>query len=1404
MVDSANLNDFLSHLRRLDVNLTAEHGRLGCSAPQGVLTDDLKEELKARKAEILEFLQEQQQRSICPPLMPAYRDAHLAPSLSQERLWLLQQSDPRMALPNRTFALRLSGVLDRTALERVLKEIIRRHKVLRTIILGVNGTPRAIPQSEFNWDMDVDYLRGIPGAQRERDFLNMISAESTRSFDLTSAPLIRATLVVLAETDHALLISLPQIAADGWSLGIFAREIPEIYDAFSKNRPSPVPELPVQYVDYARWHREYCGNGELQTDRLYWDQKLHSVSVLDLPVVHRRASGSFDRDYCRQILPARMRESVQSFSGGENVTRFITLLAAFQVLLFRYTRQTDIVVWSTVNGRSRPELETLIGDLSNDLPLRTDLSGNPTGRQLVGRIRDTVQEAFAHKNISPEQLAGVLSLPRAMNHAPPQIMFTVRDSETRTFELPELTIDQLDLHNVSSPYDLTVEAIDCDRGLELLWKYDAAMFDVASIKRMQQHYRQLLEGLLGHPEAQISELPFLTHAEQSELSATVGGPHVQYPRHLTLDRWFERQVVRTPGVAAVICGSEELTYEELSRRSNHLANRLRMLGVEPGALVGLCLDRSVEMAVALFGILKAGGAYVPLDPQYPRERIAFMLQDSQAAVLITEEDLLQRLPSRLPAVVCMDHDRDALARENSEPVVSDAVADDLAYVIYTSGSTGKPKGVEVTHRSVLNLLASMQREPGISEGDRLLAVTTLSFDIAGLEFFLPLVSGAHLIIAPSATAADGEALAQLLHTSGATMMQATPATWRLLLESGWRGTPGLRILCGGESFPRELANRLLTTGSDVWNMYGPTETTIWSTLYRVQECDGPVPIGKPIGNTQVHVLDDFGHAVPVGVPGELYIGGEGVARGYLRRPELTVDKFVANPVYPGERLYRTGDLARRMPDGNLEYIGRLDNQVKIRGFRIELSEIESVLEQEPGIRQAVAIIREDTLNDQRLIAYLIPEAQNAPNPKQLRAALLATLPDYMVPTSFVILEAFPLTPNGKVDRRALPRPDGGVITSANFVPPHTELEREVAEICQEVLHIPLVGRHDNFFDLGGHSLLIVQLQSRLRRKFGREISLVELFGSPTVCGIARLLDRNEHENGGAAAEVNPAITPWKCLVPIHTGGTRTPLFFVVGYLGAEETPQILSRLVPHLGPDQPVYGLRPRWIEGMGEEYLSVGEMASECLAEVRAVQPVGPYLLGGYCVAGSVAFEMAQQLVRAGEEVGLLAMIDAARPSPVRSVLLDLCYRLHSSYYLNRAKHIWDVVSEIVFSRHSERKKLVKEVLRRKFGKDAETPVVPTPDPLADFKLNHWRLMHRYRPEPYPGHVTLIVCEKWYRFDKYPGWAGITGSLNLCKLPGDHTAVLTVHSPELVRFLLASVARGSQNARRSRDAREV
>lgn len=1111
MEPSLNTIEFMSYLRSLDIQLNVKEGRLACTAPKGVMTEELKTELKARKAEILDFIQKHNERGTIPPISRLTpRPEYATPSSGQQRLWFLEKFDPGSAVYNIPTGLHFLGKLDHLALQQSLQEMIRRHESLRTSMVDADGVPQTRIWPAVNWQMERVSLLETPENERQQQLACIAVEQASRHFDLTSAPLLRACLVVMGETEHILLIVLHHICSDGWSLGVLADELADLYVAFSAGKPSPLPELAVQYADYTHWHRQYIEEGIMQSQIAFWRETLKGqLPTMDLPLDRPRpAVMTFTGVRKQQILSSELMTAVERFSIAENVTPFITLLAAFKLLLFRYTREPDVIVGSVTAGRSRPELEKLVGLFLNNLALRTDLSGDPSVRDLLARVRKTALDAFAHDEVPLDLLTQVLQPPRDLSRSPFfQVMFILQNFPLRTFELPDLKITPLFPDAGTARYDISVEAVKRDGGLLIFWEFNTDLFDSSTIEFMQKHYQQLVKSLIDSPESRISELSMLTDAELKEFSGAHTDTRTDYPREACLHECFERQAAKSPNAIAVRCGEVHLTYQELDLRANRVAVHLRKLGFGRGALAGIAVERSVEMVVALLGVLKAGGAYIPIDPEYPHDRIAYMLEDSGATVLVTQQHLLGLLPDSSVQTLCLDKEQVFVSETTDRLSPVDISANDLAYVIYTSGSTGKPKGVEITHRSVVNFLTSMQREPGISAFDRLLAVTTLSFDIAGLELYLPLSVGAQVIIAPRADVADGVALSRLLQQSGATILQATPVTWRLLLESGWKGTPGLKILCGGEALPRDLADRLLSTGSEVWNLYGPTETTIWSSLFRVRAGTGAVPIGKPIANTQIYILDENKVPVPAGVVGELFIGGDGLARSYLHRPELTNEKFVNNPFRAGEKLYRTGDLARRLKDGNFDCLGRLDHQIKLRGFRIELGEIETALVQLSNIRQAVVIVREDTPGDQRLCAYLILKERSAIDPKMLRETLLLKLPEYMVPSAFMALEAFPLTPNKKVDRKALPVPEKTSSVSAVYTPPRTEYEGKVAAIWQDLLRNPHIGVNDNFFDLGGHSLLVVQLQNRLRQNFNREISLVELFQRPTVASIAGFLNQ---------------------------------------------------------------------------------------------------------------------------------------------------------------------------------------------------------------------------------------------------------------------------------------------------------
>jgi amino acid adenylation domain-containing protein len=1126
------LVDLLARLRALDVQLSVQEGKLSCTAPKGVLTAELKAQLAAKKPAIIRFLEEHQRVGAVAAITRVPRERHMEPSFGQERLWFLDQLEGKSYAYNIAGGLRLTGELNREALGRALEEIVRRHEVLRAGIVGVAGKPRVAVELALDWKMSFVSFAAEPAERREQAMVDFGTQELRKTFDIAEPPLIRCCLVEMGPQEHVLMFNVHHIAADGWSLGVITDELTRMYQAFSKGQASPLEEADLDYLDYVHWHRQHT-TAVRPVQLAYWKRQLKApLPMTEFPIDHARPSmATFQGKRTKQTISSELRAAAQKFSTAENVTLFTTLLTAFDLLLYRYTRQTDILVGTVAAGRVRPELERLVGLFINNIPLRSDLSGDPTVREMLARNRDVTLGAFSHQDVPFGDLVEATQGHREMNRSPLfQTLFILQNFPIRDLEFAGLTLKTVAIDIGASRFDLTIEAGESSKGeLVMDWEYNTLLFDDATIERFKRHFEALLAGIVSSPQLHISELPMMSAEElRGILGAASGETGPIAP--LCVHQLFEEQAARRANEPAVTFEGATLSYGELNKRANRLANKLRKLGVGPDVLVAVCLERSGEMVVAVLAVLKAGGAYVPLDPAYPRDRMQFILEDSHAAVAITEEKLLELVGSSAPAVVCVDRDREALASESDVlPAVADVSATgpkNLAYVIYTSGSTGKPKGVEVMHHSAVNFLASMRKTPGFLEEDRLLAVTTLSFDIAGLELYLPLTSGGCVVVAAKSVLADGVGLGRMVDDQNISVMQATPVTWRLLLDSGWRGKTGLKILCGGEAFPAELAKRLAQTGGEVWNLYGPTETTIWSTTYRVTgEAEaGRVPIGKPIANTQLYVLDEKLQPVPNGVAGELFIGGDGLARGYLRRTDLTSERFISSPFGEG-RLYRTGDLVRRLPDGNVEYLERLDNQIKLRGFRIELGEIESALEQQANLAHAVAMVREDTPGDQRLTAYVVTRQQNGRDAGAIRQALSARLPEYMVPAQIVFLDALPLTPNKKVDKRALPVPEKTAAVSAMYVPPKTQAETDVAAIWRDLLKHERVGTNDNFFDLGGHSLLVVQLQSRLRQKFATEITLVELFQMPTVAAIAALVDSRNGKTPGSKVPAGASSYP---------------------------------------------------------------------------------------------------------------------------------------------------------------------------------------------------------------------------------------------------------------------------------------
>ncbi len=1187
-------------------------------------------------------------------------------SYGQKALWFLHRSAPKSSAYNTAFPVRIRSDVDVSALLSAFQKLIDRHPCLRTTFPMRDGEP----VQEIHGYQQVCF-KEIDASTWTEDELNRNVVEAyQRPFDLERGPVLRVSLFTRSQQDHVLLLTIHHIASDGWSLWMLLQELRLLYPAQKAGAQAALPPLAHQYTDYIDWQTTKLDGSKGGQLWDYWQHQLAGeLPVLNLPTDRPRPPVQTDHGASHPFkLNEKLTQGLQELAQTEGATLYMTLLAAFQVLLHRYTNQEDILVGSPTSGRSQSEFAGIVGCFVNSVVLRGNLSGNPTFKQFLSKMRQTVLDAIAHQDYPFPLLVERLQPNRDPSRSPLfQTLFVLQKPQWRELAdliTPSETVARvdwggLDLEFFALPmqegqFDLTLEMVEAKESLFGLFKYNTDLFDAATITRMLGHFQTLLEGIVANPEQCLSDLPLLTPAERQTLLVAWNDTRQDYPKHWCIHQMFEAQVEQTPDAVAAVFEDQPLTYRELNCRANQLAHHLQQLGVKPEVLVGICVERSLEMVVGLLGILKAGGAYVPLDPAYPPDRLAYVLQDADVSVLLTQHSLVKHQPDveatrrfhlRATHTVCLDTDWLDISKHSAENLATAIHPYNQAYVIYTSGSTGQPKGVQIPHSAVVNFLTSMSLFPGLEASDVLLAVTTLSFDIAALEIFLPLTVGARVVIASREVAAAPSKLAVMLATSGASIMQATPATWQMLLESGWTGnqqqiagkmSAPLKMLCGGEALPRELANQLLSLGASLYNMYGPTETTIWSAACRVEAGEEPVRIAQPIGNTQFYILDSHQQPLPVGVPGELYIGGAGLARGYLNRPELTAEKFIPNPFSHEEdaRLYKTGDLVRYLPDGTIEFLGRIDHQVKIRGFRIELGEIEAVLAQHPKVREAVVIASEDIPGNKRLVAYVVPH-QKTLTSSELRRFLKEQLPDYMLPSAFVMLEALPLTPNGKVDRRALPTPHTFNTTqAASFIPPRDSLEWQLAQIWSEVLSIHPVGVRDNFFDLGGHSLLAVRLMAKIQQQFGKNLPLGTLFQSATIEQLANIL-RQQTDS-----------LAWSPLVTIQPGGSKPPFFC---FPGAGGNVIYFHALARHLGTDQPFYGLQALGLDGESEPHTRIEEIAAYCMEALQTIQPQGPYFLGGHSSGGLVAFEIAQQLQKQKHEVALVAILDTEAPIPGR-----------------------------------------------------------------------------------------------------------------------------------------------------------
>lgn len=1298
--------------------------------------------------------------SSLPPIELLPRGTAYPLSFAQERMWFLHELAPDNAAYHVTSAFELVGPFDRELFEEALIHMIERHESLRTIIRSDDDGPVQEILEPFPVHPRVIDISGTAPDERSARIAAAIEAETRGNFDFGRPPW-RVAIIEVGPEHHVLVTVMHHVIFDQWSAGLLFTEMAETYLARRDDRPVALDPTDRQYVDFSVWQRAWLRADAPNPSRDYWREQLSDLPPLSLPTDHLRpAVQSFEGGSASCELDDRLVKAIRAVCEQNRVSPFMFMLAVFSMTLQRHTGQGDLPVGVPVANRHHLDMEGVIGTFVNTVVLRCRLEDDPSFVQYLGQVRDLTLDAFAHQDVPFEWLVSDLVVDRDLSRSPLfQVMFNMVNApfgrqrrEDAGVEIAPWPIDRR-----SAQFDLTASVTLDDYEIappRVQLEYATALFDPATIDRLLRHYIQLLDEVATDPTLPISQYP-LGSPDDPDDRSTAAGARRRDPSEDRLEDLVATRSARSPDKVAVIAPEGEITFVELDRRADQLALLLHELGAGPGSIVGLQLRRGLDMVVALLGVLKAGAAYLPLDPAFPPDRLAFMLDDSGADILLTHSSFRGHLAEHVTHTVELDQPPLPAALDPSVVSTLTRSADDLAYVLYTSGSTGRPKGVAIEHRSVVNFLASMEHEPGLAADDVLVAVTTMSFDISVLEIFLPLVVGATLVIADSETTVDGEALAELMERVGATTLQATPATWSMLIDAGWDGSPALRrALCGGEPLARTLADQILARSPELWNMYGPTETTIWSSVEQIPPTDAPITIGRPIANTTFVVVDDHGRAVPIGVPGELLIGGDGLARGYLHRPELTTERFVVDDT--GHRRYRTGDAARMLADGRFEHLGRLDSQVKVRGFRIELGEIEHVMTTHEAAREVV-VTAHDVRGTTHLIAHYLADTDISIS--EWRDHLRGRLPQYMVPSAFTRLDEFPLTPNRKVDRSALNAPDSLVAPDLPYRAPSNATEERIAEIWAEALDLDRVGVDDDFFAIGGHSLLAIRIFARIRRELGVRLDIAVLFEHSTVAAIAQQLERSG--DGGRAAPLE-AAPGFRHLVQIHDGEAGVDPFFCVHGAGGQVL--FMKRWGSAFG-QIPLVGIQAVGFDGLHHTPESIEAMAAVYAEEVQRHRPTGPLYIGGYSGGGNIALEMAQQLRREGRDVALLVLIDTFHPSvqPRRLTMWDKV----KGWFTNPIEHL------LKQYRIRVRWRLIN---RRNPNADAGA-VVPL-DEREFYMFDHLdEIRNHYSPATYDGTTLLLRTEEvWPMFDHVGprhGWVDELPLLVVREVPGDHNTVI-------------------------------
>jgi amino acid adenylation domain-containing protein len=1305
----------------------------------------------------------------------AGKTGNLPLSFAQQRLWFLDQLEPNSPLYNIATAFRLKGPLNFSALQFALDTIVARHEALRTRFESQGENPVQIIDPAKPVSIEKVDLASLSQDRREAEAEALLSEEARKPFQLSKDALMRCKLFRLGDAEHILVLTIHHIAADEWSLKVLLREFSECYRAHIEGRGPELPDLTTQYPDFARWQIEsFPKTSPQHLD--YWKKHLEGHSPgLDISTDRPRGNAQTSRGASRsRALNPDLTRAVERISREEQATPFMTLLAAFNVLMHRYTRQNDLVIGSPISGRTRLETENLIGFFVNTLALRTRIEDQATFRQILRQVRETTLEAYTHQDLPFEKVVEALHPERSTSHAPfLQAVFTSQTDLVSELSLPGLTFDFWEIETGTAKFDLTL-IVKEGRQLQAFLEYKTDLFDHSTAERLLGHYEMLLEQLTGAPDEKISRARMLLPSEEQQILVDWNKTSTEYPSGESIHSLVAQQALRTPGAVAVEYGKEKLTYAELDLRANQLAHYLLSLGVRKGQLVGLCVERSPSLIVGMLGILKAGAAYVPLDPGYPGERLALMIQDTKMRVLVTEEKVNLQISANDLRLVSIGAERRKIEQQPKTAPLEQVDSADLAYVIYTSGSTGKPKGVSIPHRGVTRLVCNTNYIQ-LGPEDRVAQASTPSFDAATFEIWGPLLTGGRIVgISKDITLSPIDFAAQIRERQITTLFLTTALFNQLASEAPDAFATVKQVLFGGEAVDPKWVRAILNDRGPrrLLHVYGPTENTTFSTWFEIKNVSADattIPIGRPLSNSTAYVLDSHANPVPIGVPGELYVGGDGLAKEYLERPEVTREKFVAHPWIAGELLYRTGDLVRLREDGAIEFIGRIDNQVKIRGFRIELGEIEAVLAQHPAVRETVVLAREDTPGERKLAAYLVAPGEGRPAEAELRAYLKNRLPDYMVPSAFVFLDSMPLTPNEKIDRKALPAP-AHTRDERTFVAPRNTVEQQLAKIFEKTLGVQPVGVTDNFFDLGGHSLLAVRLFSQIEKIFNKKLPLATLFKAPTIQQLAHELRSDSDEK-------------WSTIVDIQPEGSKPPIFWIHS-LGGDGGGGFFyyRRLAALLGADQPSFGIRsPR------EPFDRIEAMATYYIKEIRELQPHGPYYLGGFCFGGNVAFEIGRQLEQSGEKVGMLIVMESSPPN----VHPETSWTGKNALY--SLESFFTAVSEFMQLDPSERKnslkrkgQKIKKRMQRKFSSDSGEPTTiqlsdmmdmsQYPKDYVKYAETHWAALKQYYPGKYSGEIYL------YRVRKQPlsslgptlGWENLApGKVRVKIIGGTHETMM-------------------------------